>query len=341
MNFVDYWDGFVFEDNFIIKLLSERYNIELSDNPDYLLCSVFGTDHLNYDCIKILYTGENQFPDFNLYDYAIGFEYMELGDRYLRFPCGLQSNSIVDSMLAKCQFNNNDLKQKTGFCSFVYSNNNASPERKIFFDLLSSYKQVSSGGRYMNNIGGAVRDKLAFQKQFKFVIAFENCSYPGYTTEKIVQAFAADAIPIYWGDPLVIKDFNPASFINCNDYNSFDDVVKRIIEIDNDDEIYLSIMRESPINPDSKIRNIHKDLADFLFHIFDQPLEQAKRYNRVYWGKRYINQQRERQRAYNHSLRGIAYRIYKRSYSLLMSNKRKSIFLWKIDRFIKKTFSKK
>ena len=50
----------------------------------------------------------------------------------------------------------------------------------------------------MNNIGGAVSDKFAFQQKHKFSIAFENTSYCGYCTEKIVEAFVAGTIPIYW-----------------------------------------------------------------------------------------------------------------------------------------------
>lgn len=42
---------------------------------------------LNYNnCEKILFTGENYVPDFHPYDYAMGFHYIDFGDRYLRFP---------------------------------------------------------------------------------------------------------------------------------------------------------------------------------------------------------------------------------------------------------------
>ena len=99
------------------------------------------------------------------------------------------------------------LSSKTEFCSFVVSNNNASPERDIIFDKLSEYKKVSSGGRYRNHVGGPVSDKLEFQRKHKFAIAFENCSQPGYSTEKILEAFAARTVPIYWGGSFNRADF--------------------------------------------------------------------------------------------------------------------------------------
>lgn len=71
------------------------------------------------------------------------------------------------------------------------------------FEALKKYKKVNSGGRYLNNIGRAVVDKIQFESRHKFSICFENSSYPGYTTEKIIEAFAAKTIPIYWGNPCV------------------------------------------------------------------------------------------------------------------------------------------
>ena len=40
---------------------------------------------------------------------------------------------------------------------------------------------------------------------FRFAMAFENANVSGYVTEKIVNAFLAGAIPIYWGHPDVFK----------------------------------------------------------------------------------------------------------------------------------------
>ena len=48
---------------------------------------VFHLISINYpNAVKIYFTGENDVPDFNLADYALGFHYIDFGDRYLRFP---------------------------------------------------------------------------------------------------------------------------------------------------------------------------------------------------------------------------------------------------------------
>jgi hypothetical protein len=65
--------------------------------------------------------------------------------------------------------------------------------------------------------------KLQVISNYRFVLCFENCSFPGYITEKIFDCFQAGCIPIYYGAP-DIKDFVPEdSFIdfrNFNDYNA-------------------------------------------------------------------------------------------------------------------------
>ena len=50
----------------------------------------------------------------------------------------------------------------------------------------SHYKQVDSGGRILNNVGGVVKNKRAFLK-YKFNIAFANGIADGYADEKIVD----------------------------------------------------------------------------------------------------------------------------------------------------------
>ena len=332
IKFVDFWDDFVPEQSLFYQLLSQRYEIELTDNPDYLFCSVFGDEHLSYDCVKIFYTGENQCPDFNLYDYAIGFERLTLGDRYFRLPIYYLYANDFAAMQAKHEAVS--LDEKEHFCSFVYSNNNASPHREVFLNKLNEYQTVSSGGRYRNNVGGPVADKLQFQLTHKFSIAFENSSYPGYCTEKLVQSFAAQSVPIYWGDPTVAETFNEEAFINCLNYASWDEVLEEIKRIDADPERYAHMLATPALkHPEAdSIEAKTEQLSAFLCHIMNQPLEQATRYNRVYWGRRYVKRMQQHAKAYRNSPRGIAERLYMKYF---WKHRRKGI-LWKLDRLIKR-----
>ena len=275
LKFLDFYSGFDKQHNDFIDVLQRRYNVVQCEDPDYIIYSSFGYDHLKCDCIRIFFTGECITPNFNECDYAIAFDRLSFGDRYLRVPLYnlFQYKSEYDALLNRPTFTKDDLKRKKGFCSFVVSNCFADDVRAIFYDKLSAYKKVSSGGRFRNNIGGAVADKKAFQAEHKFAIAFENTSYDGYCTEKLMEAFAAGTIPIYWGDPNVVKDFNPEAFINAHDFKDFDEVVERVKQIDNDDALYMTMRNACPLLKN----NTDNGLAEFLYHIVEQDYKKARR----------------------------------------------------------------
>jgi hypothetical protein len=164
------------------------------------------------------------------------------------------------------------------FCCFVTSNQRVGPgaaKRREFFEALSRYKRVDSGGKVLNNIGdiapspgpyGDVLGKIEFMRGYKFSISFENKSYPGYVTEKITEAMLAGCIPLYCGDPLVHTDFNTGSFVNFEDVDpnstpldNVEEMVRRVAEIDQDDDLYEKILREPFLHGNKKTKMFDKD----------------------------------------------------------------------------------
>ena len=182
-----------------------------------------------------------------------------------------------------------DLKaEKTDFCSFVVSNPICA-KRNEAFKALNEYKKVDSGGSYLNNTGGPVKDKLAFESTHKFSICYENTSHNGYTTEKLINAFAARTVPIYWGDPEIGKVFNTKSFINASDYDTVADLVEEIKRIDNDDQLYMSILREPAMLPSAPaIAEEFERFENWLVQIFERPVQESYRRNREMHGSWYI-----------------------------------------------------
>jgi hypothetical protein len=270
--FADFWGGFEYNpagkenyDNVFWRILSERYDLVVSNEPDYLIFSVFGSSYRNYHCKKILYTGENMRPNFDSYDFAISFDRM-VDNRNCRFPLSaitLYENNITDNFEKSKSFEQVK-SEKIKFCNFIYSNPNAQYRNELFTKL-SKYKLVDAGGRVYNNLGYLVSDKLEFQKSYKFSIAFENSEYPGYTTEKIVHPKLVDSIPIYWGNPDVGLDWNTKSFINAYDYKNIDELVDWIIEVDRNDELYRSLVMSSHFVNNKKPKDLdYNNLLDFF-----------------------------------------------------------------------------
>lgn len=287
VKFLDFWPSFNVNDNFIINRLKKYANVVLVDeNPDYLFYTSMCPDLSKYQCVRIFYNVENYSPDFNICDYAIGFDEITFNDRYIRYPLYLITDyqyypgddyaRDFRNMEGKTSFTKEELELKENFCGMVVSRGGC-PERDNFFDELCKYKKVLSGGGWKNNIGGQrVADKFKFLNSCKFSIAFENSSTPGYCTEKLMQAFAAKTIPIYFGDPHVGQQFNSQAFVNVHDFGSWEDVIKRIIEIDNNDELYLAMMQTSALKDGYK-KMKEDELDAFFANIVNQDVDSAIR----------------------------------------------------------------
>jgi hypothetical protein len=65
-------------------------------------------------------------------------------------------------------------------------------------------------GRGIRDLGDRKLNALA---DYRYHVVFENGAWPHYWTEKIADAFVANALPFYWGDPRLAESFDPASFV--------------------------------------------------------------------------------------------------------------------------------
>lgn len=129
--------------------------------------------------------------------------------------------------------------------------------------------------------------KIEFQRKCKFTLCFESTAHYGFVTEKIMDAFYADTIPVYYGSQTVTDIFNKDAFINCADYESFDAVIEKIKELDQDDEKYMQMLRQPPLVDPSYPQRLEEELSDYICHIFDQPVQKAYRRSRVYTPRRH------------------------------------------------------
>ena len=243
--FSDMWAGFDSNHNWWLRTLSTRFEIELTDEPDLLLYSCYGQDWRRFDCTRLFVNWENRGWGFSQCDWALTSDLIE-HPRHRRLPLWtahidhpfVQPHVDVDAVVAGHE----------GFASVVVSNG-AGTTRNRIHELLETHRPVASGGRFRNNVGGPVQDKQSFVRAYKFHLAFENSSYPGYVTEKLLHGLQADTVPIYWGDPAVARDFNPRRFVNVHDFASDDELLARIVELDRDDAAYRSMLAE-PWFPD-------------------------------------------------------------------------------------------
>lgn len=276
IKFTDQSWEFVNNDNYIIDFLKNHYNVVLSDNPEFLFYSDFGNDFLNYpQSIRIWINHENVRPNFNYADYAYSSDRLQFGERYLE-----RSKYIVKPDLS----DNIDYANRL-FCNFIYHQTDFTSGQKLrveFCKALQKYKRVDCPGRALNNMQGDILPRFAkpgegqeatfaskrkFLSKYKFTIAFENTSYPGYITEKLYDPIIASSVPIYFGDPDIEIDFNPDAFIIGKWSNNFDEVIEKIIYYDTHDDEYMKMLRTPAMQP-TYIKP-KKDFYQWLLDIID------------------------------------------------------------------------
>jgi hypothetical protein len=212
-------------ENEILAELLDDFVFEESEQPDFILFGPYGNDiPLPGSYTRIGYFCENMRPDMAICEWAFGIPREEeiVHPRYKRIQWhGLDPNRLIKP-------GNYDAEEiynsKSLFCNFLYSHKVY--YREEFFRQLSKYKKVDAPGLSMNNMtsidkkykGTIWERKRQFLHPYKFTIAFENYTYPGYQTEKLYDAMQADSIPIYFGDTFIGDIFNTQSFVNAPDY---------------------------------------------------------------------------------------------------------------------------
>jgi len=263
VGFANFWTGFDNRRNLFYRMLQRRYEVEVSDNPDLLIFSCFGDmSHIErHSCVRLFYTGECLDPDAFPCDFSISFKQ------------SIDTNFFLPNFFIEHGFEWFDwirrgergrLDEKTGFCCFVASNPRAR-WRKRFARKLNRYKTVDSAGRVFANVPYSIPDRsdLAYVRwiaKYKFMIAFENRSEPGYTTEKIFYPLMAGTVPIYWGNPGIGDLFSEASFINAHRFRTLRGLVDHVRKVDEDPARYQAYLDANPLK--YEFREV--DFEDFL-----------------------------------------------------------------------------
>ena len=292
IKFEGFWPDFNKDDYEFYRTIKKHYDVQITEDADYVFFSLFAErpfQYCNYPGIRIFISGENYLPDFNFVDYAISPYPLELQDRSFYFPCCIDKLGHCEALSTKNRNYPADiLKEKIYFANIIAGHDSEFNARSRMFHLLSEYKRVEAPGVFMHNFDTPNKitwldsSKTDFQRKCKFTLCLESTKHEGFITEKITDAFFADTIPIYYGSSSVKEIFNEKAFIDLSDFPSFEDAVKRIIEIDNDDNIYLEMLRQPVFVDNDFVKKTYAAQEEFLLNIFDQPIENAKRISGIY-----------------------------------------------------------
>ncbi len=242
--FTDFWPSFNARPSLLHEAIG-KLGIVITNDPSEattIIHSDFGRRHWVHDGRTIHFSGENVLPGFSSCDAAITSALLT-HERHYRLPYWAFSCAEPERLTTARRDGSAHAASHSGFCSFVASNPRA-PERNRVFRALHRRVPVDGGGRCFNTTGTPVADKRSFLATHRFNLGFENSSSHGYTTEKIVDAFLAGTIPIYWGNPEVGRDFNPRSFINAQDFHDVESLTDEVARLWNDRDQCIEILSE-------------------------------------------------------------------------------------------------
>lgn len=227
ISFVDFWGGFDPCGYFLPNLFPDYTFVHPQMEPDILVYSIFGDEHRHRKSKKkIHFSGENTDPRVDA-DVNLTFRLDNSAKRNIRLPLWLiYCNHSGGDYLVKENANPSTLcpvqrllepyaatpidPNKKQTTSLICSNPAAGSPRERLYNLLMprSYgKAFNQGVR----IADGELAKLSVIKEYAYNLCPENSIGEGYTTEKIMHAFAGRAIPIYWGwvpDDKSEHDFN-------------------------------------------------------------------------------------------------------------------------------------
>ncbi len=293
IKYTDFGGSFNPEKYWVTRVLQKNYRVTIcNENPDLLFYSVYGENYKKEtDCIKVYISGENVIPNFKECDYSITSSRLQLGGRNFFMPAAFD-------YVSKRNLNTKPLTQELArrkFCCFIYSHSNrglgAISRTEFCKRLMQKYKHVDCPGKALHNVdppefearnGDWHNGKMKFVSDYKFIIAWEKSDGNGYITEKLVDAYVCNVVPIYWGSTENLNPFPKESMICASDYATMDELIERIRQVDEDDELYMSILRANPLrNPEfmDLICRFKQAKQDYVLRLAECVLEtQASRF---------------------------------------------------------------
>jgi hypothetical protein len=248
----------------IIKLIFKKlknYSISkyIDDNCDIVIFSSNEDISLLKSTLNICFNYNNSSIDDDI-DISISGSLNNITNYNIYFPY-LFLNLWDRKNNGKYLFHKDNLyKNKKYFCGYLENINNLINDN--IYEYLSKYKSIDKLDEIYNN---TKYSDLLVEKysDYRFILLFENDISYGYISEKIINPILANSIPIYGGNEYIFKYINKKRVINIKDFKNINDLIEHIESIDNNEDLYNSIINE-PIF----VSNINYD--NFELYISDK-----------------------------------------------------------------------
>jgi hypothetical protein len=283
VGFKNFWPGFNPQD-FFVPFISASLDCEVlvtkCSKADIIFTSVFPNNTLTRRILRRLsvelgisklwskrsrkrfqklvwFTGENVRPPFEGFDLTYSFDVDSYGGSNVYLPLfnlsldwfqdgqiergleAIRSGRVVTPTNASFPRQTDITERKYFACAFI---GNPEPLRLRALAALESLGQVDVFG---NAVGRPVPNKHEIAKDYKFMLCFENDLYPGYVTEKALEAWVSGCIPLWRGIDQS-RILNPKAMLNANDFETLDDFIQEVARL-RDSPSELKKMSSEPL----------------------------------------------------------------------------------------------
>ena len=122
-------------------------------------------------------------------------------------------------------------------CAFI---RNPEPTRLAAIEALREIGDVDVFGPMS---GRTVASKHQVARDYRFMLCMENDLYPGYVTEKPIEAWASGCIPLWWG---LDREWtlNPESLVNLAAYSGLGPFIERVSALDASEALLEATWRQ-------------------------------------------------------------------------------------------------
>jgi hypothetical protein len=219
---------------------------------------------------NVWYTGENERPPFGEWDAYFSFEIDSMRGKNIYWPQAWLATNLLFPNLTKTPWNStifrfdkairdtSQLSNKRKFaCAFI---GKIHPTRLHMLKLLSEMGKVDIFGEASRR---KVESKIEIARSYKFLICPENDLYPGYVTEKPVEAYVSTCIPLYSG----IDSFgilNSKALVNYANMHSQEEFFNSVRELHTNRDQYESVYSERLFKKRPRLENAVAKIKELL-----------------------------------------------------------------------------
>jgi len=156
--------------------------------------------------------------------------------------------------LSKMRDESGEQYVKTRAISYSFMNEGTGKGTELryhFLNLLKRFENQVETPRALRRANPLMLDEaVAAYSPYLFNLAWENIDTPGYISEKVLNAFLAGCIPIYWGTDDVMQYFNPKAMIAVKQFPSWREAARHVADVYSNKTLQDEYLREAPMTPE-------------------------------------------------------------------------------------------